>query len=109
MQRFVYQIALACLAIVGCAAHAQQAEQMPTEPTAAPVTAAPEAALPYKNEAQLKEELIASADHLSDKAKGALRTAANDMSFKFLQGYMNFDGHHAYDGHTALDHANLKE
>ena len=41
MQRFVYQIALACFAFVGCAAYAQQAEQVPTEPTVTPVAAAP--------------------------------------------------------------------
>ncbi len=115
MQRFMYQIALACLAGFGCAAFAQQAEPIAPEPAAAiaaPAAAAAESAPapePVKTEEQLKEELIAGADHLSDQAKAALRAAARDMSYKFLQGYMRYSGHHAFDGHSALDHAKLKE
>ncbi|MBR2125688.1 MAG: putative Na+/H+ antiporter [Akkermansia sp.] len=115
MQRFMYQIALACLAGFGCAAFAQQAEPIATEPAAAIATTAATVAEPapapepVKTEEQLKEELIAGADHLSDQAKAALRAAAHDMSYKFLQGYMRYSGHHAFDGHSALDHAKLKE
>lgn len=114
MQRFIYQIALACLTGLSCATFAQQAEPTPREsdnsvPAQSPLQTQAEEQVPEKTEAMLKEELIANADHLSDRAKAALRAAAHDMSYKFLQGYMKEQGHHAFDGHSALDHAKMKE
>ncbi len=108
MQRFMFQIALACLAGLSSAVFAQ--ETAPAQPESAAPSAAPVVApaQPQKTEAELKEELISSAEHLDDDAKAALRAAANDMSYKFLVGYMNEKGHHAFDGHTALEHAKMK-
>ena len=108
MQRFMFQIALACLAGLSSAVFAQ--ETAPAQPeSAVPNTASVVAqAQPQKTEAELKEELISSAEHLDDDAKAALRAAANDMSYKFLVGYMKEKGHHAFDGHTALEHAKMK-
>ncbi len=104
----MYQIALACLAGLCGAVYSQ--ETAPAAPETAVLTATPAVApaQPLKTEEELKEELIASADHLDEKAKGALRAAAKDMSYKFLEGYMKEKGHHAFDGHTALDHAKMK-
>ncbi len=108
MQRFMFQIALACLTGLSSAVFAQ--ETAPAQPESAAPSAAPVVApaQPQKTEAELKEELISSAEHLDDDAKAALRAAANDMSYKFLVGYMNVKGHHAFDGHTALEHAKMK-
>lgn len=102
----MYQLILFCLSTFTCSALAQEpavvAPPAPTEEIA--VTAAPE-----RSEDELKAELIANATHLTDKAKEALKAASHDMSFRFLKGYMNEKGHHAFDGHSALDHAKMKE
>lgn len=129
MQMLKYQIALACLSFLGYTAFSQEETAQPTPApeiititaetpaeTAAETPATETAAVQadeapaerQKTEEELKEELIANAPNLSDRARAALRAASRDMSYRFLQGYLNLREHHAFDGHTALEHARMK-
>ncbi len=109
MQKIMYRIALVCLGFLGSISYAQEVESTAPAPEAAVAPAEPTGAATEKSESERKAELIDSATHLSERAKAALHAAANDMSYKFLKGYMSESHHHAFDGHSALDHAKMKE
>ena len=99
MQKFIYQIALVCLAGLGCAAMAQDTPEPQPAPAEQVITAT--TAEPKKTEEELKEELIASADHLSDRAKAALRFAAKDVSVHYLHLWL--DGFHQFVDVVAVE------